>query len=255
MSVHEQFAENLSLYALGILPDEERPVVETHLRECADCRRELEQLRGDSALLAFSVSGPQPPLRSRKRLMAAIAKEPRLSQILQPKRSRWWRPLQLITGIAAAAIIMMSLRQNADLRHRIAGLEAYSISQQQQLLEAKDLVASLTSSEAEHFTLVASKTPPQPQGKAIYVRKSGTLVFLANNMPQLPPQKIYELWLIPASGPPIPAGLFRPQRDGTATVIKPPLPSGVEAKAFAITVEPEAGSPAPTSQPIMVGGA
>ncbi len=38
----------------------------------------------------------------------------------------------------------------------------------------------------------------------------GTVVFLANNMPQLPPEKIYELWLIPASGAPIPAGVFRP---------------------------------------------
>lgn len=114
-------------------------------------------------------------------------------------------------------------------------------------------MASLTSPEAEHFTLVASKTPPQPQVKAIYVRGNGTLVFLASNMPQLPPQKTYELWLIPTSGAPIPAGIFRPDSHGSATVVKPPLPAGIEAKTFAITIEPEAGSSAPTSQPITVG--
>ena len=109
--------------------------------------------------------------------------------------------------------------------------------------------------EAEHFTLVAGKTPPQPQGKAIYVRSSGTLVFLASNMPAVPAQKAYELWLIPQTGAPIPAGLFKPDAHGAATLIRPPLPAGVEAKAFAITVEPDTGSSAPTSQPIMVGTA
>ena len=135
----------------------------------------------------------------------------------------------------------------------MASLEANSAEQRTQLIQAKELVASLTSAEAEHFILVASNTPPQPQGKAIYVRSSGTLVFLASNMPQLPLQKTYELWLIPASGAPIPAGLFRPDPHGSATVVKPPLPSGIEAKTFAITIEPAAGSSAPTSQPILVG--
>jgi anti-sigma-K factor RskA len=74
-------------------------------------------------------------------------------------------------------------------------------------------------------------------------------------MAQLPASKIYELWLIPKTGAPIPAGLFRPEADGSATVIKPPLPTGVEAKTFAITVEPLVGSSAPTSQPIMAAAA
>lgn len=91
------------------------------------------------------------------------------------------------------------------------------------------------------------------QGRAVYLAKSGTLVFLASNMPALPPEKIYELWLIPTSGPPIPAGLFRPNAEGSGSVVEPPLPVGVEAKTFAITVEPKEGSPAPTSQPIMLG--
>jgi hypothetical protein len=35
--------------------------------------------------------------------------------------------------------------------------------------------------------------------------------------------------------------------------MNPPVPVGVEAKAFAITLEAEAGSQAPTSPLIMVG--
>lgn len=74
MSVHEQFAEDLGLYALGSLEGEERAALETHLEECASCRRELEVQRGDLAVLALTASGPQPPVRARQRLMSAIAR-------------------------------------------------------------------------------------------------------------------------------------------------------------------------------------
>lgn len=253
MSVHEQFADDLSLYALGALQGEERLAVEKHLQDCGDCRHELAQLQGDLALLALSASGPKPPLRSRERLMAAIAQEPRRTRVRLVKRKTWWTALEWAAAAAMVAVLTLLLRQNTDLRQRVAALEASSTGQQKQLLQAKELIATLTSADAVHFTLVAGKTPPQPQGKAIYIRSTSTLVFLASNMPELPPQKTYELWLIPTSGAPIPAGLFRPDRHGSAALIKPPLPTGVEAKTFAITVEPGAGSAAPTSTPIMVG--
>ena len=253
MNVHEQFAEDLSLYALEALSSEERQAVERHLEECSLCRRELERLRGDMTLLALSVSWPAPPFRSRERLMAAIAKEPRRAQVRPQKATAWWTAVQWAAAVAAVVIIALLWNQNSDLRRRVASLEANSTEQQTQLMQAKELIASLTSADAEHFILVASNTPPQPQGKAIYVRNSGTLVFLASNLPQLPPPKAYELCKIPASGAPIPAGLYRPDPHGSATEIKPPLPLGIEAKTFAITIEPAAGSSAPTSQPIMVG--
>jgi len=185
--------------------------------------------------------------------MAAIAKEPRRTRVRLVKRKTWWTALEWAAVAATVMVILLLLRQNTDLRQRVAALEANSAGQHERLLQAKELIATLTSVDAVHFTLVAGKTPPQPQGKAIYVRSTSTLVFLASNMPELPPQKTYELWLIPISGAPIPAGLFRPDTHGSAALIKPPLPAGIEAKTFAITVEPGPGSAAPTSTPIMVG--
>jgi anti-sigma-K factor RskA len=254
MNAHEQFTDDLPLYALGALEGEERLLIERHLEDCSACRRELERLRGDAALLALSASGSKPPTRSRQRLMAAIAKEPRyVPQLHSPKRGLPWAALAWMAAAAAVVIVGVLVHQNATLRRRIAEIETNLQKQDQQMFEAKQLLATLTSPDAEHFTLVAGKVPPQPQGKAIYVRSSGVLVFLASNMPAIPAQKAYELWLIPTRGAPIPAGLFKPDARGTAVVVKPPLPTGVEAKTFAITIEPEAGSSAPTSQPIMVG--
>ena len=73
MSMHEQFGEDLALYALDALAGDERASLEKHLATCAGCRAELEQLRGDGALLALSTLGPKPPARARQRLLDAVA--------------------------------------------------------------------------------------------------------------------------------------------------------------------------------------
>jgi anti-sigma-K factor RskA len=141
------------------------------------------------------------------------------------------------------------------MRREVLGLERTNAQQELQLRQANEVLAMLADPTAARFTLSAAKTPPQAQGKTIYAREKGSLLFLASDMPALAPQKTYELWLIPATGAPIPAGLFQPDAHGSATIINPPLPTGVEAKTFAITVEPAGGSSAPTSQPIMIGAA
>lgn len=252
MNVHEQFADDLALLALGTLEGAERAPVEAHLRECAACRGELERLRGDAALLVFSASGARPPARSRQRLLAAVAREAHGAPAPPVRKWAWWSALQWAAAAAVLAMFFLLVRQNDRLKRRVNQLATSSASEQQ-LIQARQLITALSASDADHFVLVSSKTSPQPQGRAIYLARSGTLVFLASNMPALPPEKIYELWLIPMSGAPIPAGLFRPDAEGTGSVVQPPLPVGVEAKTFAITVEPKKGSPAPTSQPIMLG--
>ena len=115
------------------------------------------------------------------------------------------------------------------------------------------MAGELHNSSATSRAYMEMKTSPQPQGKAFYLRSRNSLVFLASNMPALPPERAYELWLIPTSGNPIPAGLFKPDAHGNASVVNPPLPPGTEAKAFAITVENQAGSEKPTTPILMMG--
>ena len=248
MSVHEQIADDLPLYALGALQGEERLALERHLDECPACRRELESLRGDMALLALSTAGPKPPARARRRLMEAAAREHRQAKgvVSHP----WWLPLPWLAAAALALAVVVLSTQNSGLRRQIASLERDAASQQVDLQHAREIVSTLTASDAMRVTLVAAKAPPQPQGKAIYVRDRSSLIFLASNMPAAPSDKAYELWLIPMTGAPIPAGMFKPDAHGSATIINPPLPANVEAKAFAITVEPEAGSTTPTMQAV-----
>jgi len=251
MSMHEQFAEDLALHALGGLEGEERVALEKHLKGCAGCRGELERLRGDMALMALSTAGPMPPRRARQRLLEAVAREPR--EVTAPARRGWWTLVPWVAAVAFGLGLVVLWLQNSDLQQRIAGLQSASAQQSAELQRAREVVSTLTATDAMRVTLVAAKTPPQPEGKAIYVRDRSSLIFLASNFQALPAQKAYELWLIPTNGAAIPAGVFKPDAHGSATVINPPLPAGVGAKAFAITIEPESGSTAPTMPIVMMG--
>jgi anti-sigma-K factor RskA len=254
MSEHEQYAEDLALYALDALRGEERAKLNEHLAGCAGCRLELERLRSDTALLAMSAAGSRPPQRARQRLLDAVAREarPQATTRTTPRRG-WWGWLGW--AVAAAAIVF-GLSQRRDiylLKARVTSARFRQAETTRQLNELRQIAAPIIAPEAQRITLVAAKTKPQPQGKAFYLRNRNSLVFLANNMPPLPPHKAYELWLIPVSGNPVPAGVFKPDGRGSGTVVNPPLPAGTEAKAFAITVENEAGSPSPTTPILMMG--
>jgi anti-sigma-K factor RskA len=254
MSEHERYSEELALYALEALRGEDRAQVEEHLANCAACRLELERLRADTALLALSTTGPRPPQRARKRLLDAVAREPRVPTIVEtsPRRS-WWG---MLGWAAAAAVVVFALsfwRENLVLRQSLESASSASARSARELEELRRIAAPIVAPEAQRVTLVSAKGPPQPQGKAFYLRNRSSLVFLASNMRALPPQKAYELWLIPVSGAPIPAGVFKPDAHGSASVVNPPLPAGVEAKAFAITVENEAGAATPTMPILMIG--
>jgi anti-sigma-K factor RskA len=152
-----------------------------------------------------------------------------------------------------AAAAFWFWRQSDSIALRWAKLQNQFNAQTIELQRTHEIVATLTAPDAQIVPVVAPNTPPQPQGKAIYVRDRSSLVFIASNLPAPPPQKTYELWLIPAQGAPIPAGLFKPNQRGNATVVNPPLPANVQAKAFAITVEPEGGSITPTMPSVMMG--
>jgi anti-sigma-K factor RskA len=253
MSAHEQFAEDLALYALGSLAGAEKQAVEQHLASCAACRRELEQLRGDAALLALSATGPAPPARSRERFGAALATEPH-PRTVRRRRSFF----ELVPILAAAVLILIAIllwRENVQVRRRLDYARNTFEQNRRESEQERELLALLRDPGAAHITLTAANQPPHPYANAVYDSRSGRLVFLAGSMAPLPAGKTYELWLIPKDGKaPMPAGLFKPDERGNAMVMNPPLPAGVEAKAFAVTIEPEGGRATPT-MPIQMMGA
>jgi len=257
VNTHEQFAQNLALYALEELTGAERVAFEEHLETCAACRRELQNMRGDLGLLGLTTSGPQPPARSKERLMRAVAAEPRgvsapaPASNTSPRRS-WWL-WSLVPALVLLVFAILLWRGNRTLRDQVAELQNRDQDQDIKLGLANQELSLLTSPDAVHVSLTPQKSAKAPAGTAIFSPTKRRMMLMASNLPAPPPGKAYELWIIPASGAPMAAGVFKPDEHGNAVVMDHPMPEGVVAKAFAITIENEAGSDKPTSPLVLVG--
>ncbi len=285
--------DDLALFAMQLLPEGESALIAAHLEQCAECRAQLAELQGDLALYAHTVDMHSPPAQARERLMSQVSREKKAIPInraasvasadsashatadteAEPSFGRRsflgadeddqpapslagkvfpWIGWAIAAGLAVAA---------GNLYHQRDTLRSLVVAQAGRVdrlatdaAAARQVMDAMTDSSAMRVTLSKGLTPPTPQGRATYVASKGTLVFIANNLEPLQPAKVYELWLIPADGhDPIPAGTFRPDDRGNASVILPPLPKGIAAKAFGVTIEDEGGSQTPTLPIIMAG--
>jgi len=261
--------EDLSLFAMHSTSQEEARAVRAHLVVCAECRAELEKLQEDLAMVAMSVDQQPLPEGARQRFMEKIAAAPgatmpatqaqRQTQVVpirgeqKARRPLRWVPWTLAAALAllAVALMMGNLRMQRELLS-----EAHQVSDLMEAnAHAQSVLDVLTAPEAKHVVLTAGKVKPAPSARAVYLASKGALILQASNMDPLPEHMAYELWVIPANGKaPIPAGLFWPDSAGSASLVMPKLPVGVEAKAFGVTVEKNEGSPWPTSPIILAGG-
>ncbi len=256
MKTHKQFAEDLALYALNELTGGELQEFEQHLETCASCRREVQYLRSDLGLLALSTWGPNPPARSKERLMRTIAAEPRgvtLAGGKPPRRGWLWALVPTLVGIALLFAVGNLWRENGRMRGELAKLTGQYQRTLTQLAQAEARLRLLSAPDAVQVSLSPQSEPRKPHATAIYSPSMKRCMLMAGNLAPVPPGKAYELWLIPMEGAPMPAGMFWPDERGNAMMMDHPMPEGVVAKSFAVTLENEAGSDKPTSPILMVG--
>jgi anti-sigma-K factor RskA len=77
------------------------------------------------------------------------------------------------------------------------------------------------------------------------------VLFTAANLPPLPQGRVYQLWYVTAAAP-VSAGLVSPDAAGQSRILTPSL-AAVQPKAFALTIEPAGGVPAPTGAFYLLG--
>ena len=264
--------DDLALHAMQALSSEESAAVRQHLEECAECRGQLAEISGDLALVAMSVeqhavpegarqrfveriaaatpAGPQSPLRAPVIPMAPQKKAPRSASWIA-----WMAVAAMLIVSAALGVRLYFLSQRMEVEDALLRHHERLIQERNaEFLRAHALLELLNAPTAQRITLTTGKTPPAPSARAVYLSSRGALILEANNMQPLPSNKTYELWVIPAQGAPIPAGLFRPDASGSGSVVMPSIPQGVTAKAFGITIENAGGASTPT-MPIVLSGA
>jgi anti-sigma-K factor RskA len=223
-------AVNAAPYVLGALTDDEHEEFVRHLDSCAICREEVAALQVVASSLPAAVPQLASPEDLKARVMSTVRQEASLHRRTAadraPRRSLldWmgWRPALAGAGVAAVIVALIAVALSSGGGGSSAG--------------------STRLIHAEVHAPSASAT----------VRVSGSHAELdVADMPQVAPDKVYEVWIKRASGTVQPTdALFTVSSSGDATVGVPG--SITDATAIMVTAEPLGGTSVPTSSPLIV---
>jgi len=253
----DDLQEQASLYAAGAMTESERKAFVRHLEEdqCAVCVSEVKELQSVAAMLAFDTAPATPSPAVRERLMeqarsvAPARPVPRL-----PFLTQHWLPL-LTTAVAigAIAITLAATRANDELSRLTLVLNSRVAQLEVQVAQTQTYIATLTSPEVRVVNLAGQGLNVQASGRIFWDQSRKKWFFYVRDLPQLPADKSYQLWFVPAAGNPVSAVVFNTERDGTVEQ-QIDVPEGVAAlKAAAVTTEPAGGLPQPSGAFALLG--
>ena len=206
-------------YALDALDPDERARYEEHLASCERCRDELQGFWHVAGALGRAAGGPTPPASLRERILEQ-ARDERPNVV--PLRRRIAMPV-LASAAAVAAVVAVAL-----------GI--WSLGLSRDLDDANSVLAVLSDPNARvHETA---------DGEAnLVVTPTGRAALVVRMLAPAPAGKDYEIWVID-DGVPQRAGLF--QEPGVTMLSRKVAPG----QTVAVTLEPEGGVDAPTSDPL-----
>lgn len=261
---HPTREEDFDLLALGVLEGEEKQAIESHVRACASCARKFSEAQNRIALIGLTSPPAKPSAEVKARLMRQIRAEaeskapvpapvPAKGESKDPRDSwsRWWNAVLIPVAAVLLFAAVYLWRQTQIFDQQLAILRATVQEQQDQLDEDQKVTDLIASRDTLVVPLAQQAGMPQGSARVVYNPQSGLLVY-NGQLEKAPDDKSYELWLVPATGNPIDAGVFNPSTGKTSHwVIK--LPPGTVPKAFAVTLEPVGGSAQPTGPKVLVG--
>jgi anti-sigma-K factor RskA len=229
----DELRGNYEWHAMGLLASPEKEEVEEHLRRnCPVCTEEMRRARETNAILLGTAPEAAPPERLRRRVLSGVGVEPRRSWLLT------WLPWGATAAASAAAVLLFLSVDRLERRNE------QSLARSARWENAVRMMA-----EPETKQVTFGKGT---QGRVLVNPTRGVLL-LASNLPPAPAGKTYELWIVPKDGgAPRPAGLFQSDASGNAMHMAPGPVDMAATAAVAVSMEPEAGSPAPTTTPIIV---
>jgi hypothetical protein len=238
----QELSGQYELYALGVLEEPERSELKTHLhRRCQVCTVEIRRASGTVAGLTGLVPLSDPPAGLRKKVLATVGAE---------QRGWGWVPAWI--AVAACCLVLagwFAAREKAVRRELAQSRQQVQerATELGRLSEALDII-----NEPGARQVVFGKGAPKPPRGNVFVNPNRGVLLLASNLPAAPAGKTYEMWVIPKSGKPVPAGLFQSDVDGNAIHISRTPVDLATTGAVAVTIEAETGAAQPTSTPLIV---
>ena len=214
----------------------------------------------DAALEALAEAhATPPPDRLRARVLAEARRD--AAARTTPALACW-----RLVGSAAAAVALV-LGGLLARETRLAATRAGEVVQLVARLDEQGrAVATLRESLAAQTevlrvvgaprTLSASLAPKEGvagSGRVLVDAGSGESVIVVSGLAPAPEGRTYELWALRGDRPPEPAGLFAVGPEGSLARRSARVERPGEVTAFAVSIEPAAGSPAPTGPIVLVG--
>ena len=215
-------------YALGAVEPGEEVAISAHLASCREPHAEARSLIDVAIAIPNWLEGETPSRGLRDRLMATVAEtaqehRPAVASARQRippvgvQRQPWWRARWQPSALAAVGLALA------------VGLGAWGVTLNNQLADRDAVLRTVASADAIYEASGSA-------GSGWVIEAGDRAMFMAEDLADLPPDRLYEFWLIDADGNAVAAGTLT-DTDGVAiATLERDLE---EATTFAVTVETE----------------
>ncbi len=250
----ESFEELCTGYVLDALSTEERRRFEGLLQKADKSQKQFyDELQTAANQMVFSVEKAETP--------SPAVKQSLMEQI-QPKKETdsnktgFSRFAMAVAASFALLILTVTLLFYAfNLNEIIGQKEAQIVELEQEVEHREELLSILSARTVDLVVMAGLEVNPEGYGKIIWDPENEQALLQVSNLPPVPADKDYQLWLI-KDNTPMPAGVFTVNETDEASFFKieeMPEANRESANAFAVTLEPEGGVPEPTG-PMYLSG-
>ncbi|HVA28624.1 MAG TPA: anti-sigma factor [Candidatus Baltobacteraceae bacterium] len=242
---HDDMLDDVAVYALGALAAPEAARVRAHIANCAQCKAEYDALAPAALAIAHDAPEAEPSALLRARIMRGVRAEASAKPKAASRPLVW--PAYLVAAACFAIAVVSSLanlslmEQLKSAQTQVALTERNTSGLARNLADEKTMVTDLEDTNAQRYNV----------GDGQIVRVGDRLYVTLHDLASPPHGKVYQAWTLPKGAKAMaPSVTFVPNSHGVAVIAL-----GVDARitdAVAVSIEPEGGSKAPTTKPLLV---
>lgn len=142
---------------------------------------------------------------------------------------------------------------NVSLQNQLTQQAAFNRQVLAELARQRDFLSVMAYADGQPKHLQGAEAAARAVGRLYGSLDENTLALIVYDMPALQSDRVYQLWLIDASGNRTSGGTFTVDEQGRGWLLVRSPKALRQFQAVGITVEPEGGSPRPTGTKMMGG--
>lgn len=234
---HEHWRDCSDIYALGALDGEELKSFQAHLAGgCPTCEAYVRETRETLNLLHRSLRTATPPPDIKARILQRIDSDIRSTAGAKAARPRLWRRL---TGTLAAGVAGIL----------VAGAYVYFLYEPRYTVYSA-VVGLLRDPSTRDLLLYGAGPSPAARGRFLW-NESGEGHIFVTDLPAAPAGKMYAVWTIGQGAAPRYVGTITTDAVGQGG-LHISSRSGTAVETFAVTLEPDGTTAAPSGPMVLV---